>query len=81
MTSLMWASWGEHVECTRVLLEGGAQANQQDNVSGYEILQCLLVMCFLVGMWGCGKCSVSRTLCALEHAGHVEMHGVNLYGL
>ena len=40
------------MECIRVLLEGDAQANQQDKVSG----------------------------CALEHAGHVEMHDVHLYG-
>ena len=23
---------------------------------------------------------MSRVLCALEHVGHVEMHGVHLYG-
>ena len=41
-TSLMLASMGGHVECVRILLEGGAQANQQDRVSGYRLVQCLV---------------------------------------
>ena len=51
----MKASMRGHVECTRILLEGGAQANQQDKVSGYELAQCPLVMCFLVICVGCGS--------------------------
>ena len=33
LTALMVASYGGHVECVNLLLERGAQVNQQDNVS------------------------------------------------
>ena len=42
VTSLMWASGRGHVECIKMLLEGGAQANQQDKVIGYRLVQCLV---------------------------------------
>ena len=32
-TALMWASGRGHVECVKVLLDKGAQANQRDKVS------------------------------------------------
>ena len=38
----MCASLGGHVECIRILLEGGAQVNQQDKVSDYRPVQCLV---------------------------------------
>ena len=53
-TSLMWASKGGHVECVKMLLEGGAQANQQKNVSGYRLVQCLVgdvYPCDMCGLW------------------------------
>ena len=44
-TSLMLASREGHVECMKALLEAGAQANLQNEVSGYtDVVQCLLVM-------------------------------------
>ena len=54
-TSLMWASLGGHVECIKMLLEGGAQANQQNKVSGYRLVHVLLVMCIFVICVGCGS--------------------------
>ena len=44
-TSLILASGGGYVECIRTLLEAGAQANQQDMVSCYNFMQCLIVVC------------------------------------
>ena len=38
----MRASDEGHVECIKILLEGGAQANQQNKVSGYRLVQCLV---------------------------------------
>ena len=38
----MLASESGHVKCIKMLLEGGAQANQQDKVSGYRLVQCLV---------------------------------------
>ena len=49
----MWASGEGHVECIMILLEGGAQANQQDKVSGYRLVQ--LVMCILVICMDCSS--------------------------
>ena len=43
--SLMLALGRGHAKCVRILLEGGAQANQQNKVSGYRPLYCLLVIC------------------------------------
>ena len=54
LTSLMWASDKGHVECVKMLLEGGAQANQQNNVSGYRLVQCLVgdvYLCDMCGLW------------------------------
>ena len=51
-TSLMWASQWGHVECIKMLLEGSAQANQQDNVSGYRLVQCLVGDVYPCGMCG-----------------------------
>ena len=45
--------WGR-VECIKMLLEGGAQANQQSNVSGYRLVQCLVgdvYRCDMCGLW------------------------------
>ena len=53
-TSLMEASRRGHVECVKMLLEGGAQANQQDNVSGYRLVQCFVgdvYPCDMCGLW------------------------------
>ena len=53
-TSLMVASGGGRVECIKMLLEGGAQANQQNNVSGYRLVQCLvgdMYPCDMCGLW------------------------------
>ena len=51
----MLASLGGHVECVKMLLEGGAQANQQDKkVSGYRLVQCLVgdvYPCDICGLW------------------------------
>ena len=47
------SEWG-HVECIKMLLEGGAQANQQDIVSGYRPVQCLVsdvYPCDMCGLW------------------------------
>ena len=38
----MCASREGHVECVKMLLEAGAQANQQNNVSGYRLVQCFV---------------------------------------
>ena len=51
----MRASQEGHVKCIKMLLEGGAQANQQDKVSGYRLVHVLLVMCILVICVGCGS--------------------------
>ena len=48
----MKASWEGHVECIRILLEGGAQANQQNKVSGYRVVQCLVGDVYLCDMCG-----------------------------
>ena len=49
-TALILAS--RHVECMRILLERGAQANTQDKVSSSRPVQCLLLMYVLVVyMW------------------------------
>ena len=53
-TSLILASERGHVECIKMLLESGAQANQQDNVSGYRLVQCLVgdvYPCDMCGLW------------------------------
>ena len=53
-SSLMRASYKGHVECIRILLEGGAQANQHDKVSGYRLVQCLagdVYPCDMCGLW------------------------------
>ena len=34
-----------------MLLEGGAQANQQGKVSGYKLVQCLVDPCDMCGLW------------------------------
>ena len=50
----MRASVGGHVECIKMLLEGGAQANHQDKVSGYRLVQCLVgdvYLCDMCGLW------------------------------
>ena len=51
-TALMFASMEGKVECMRILLERGAQADTQDNVSSSRPVQCLLLMYVLVVyMW------------------------------
>ena len=51
-TALIWASVKRKVECMRILLERGAQANTQDKVSSFRPVQCLLLMYVLVVyMW------------------------------
>ena len=51
-TALMLASMVGKVECMRILLECGAQANTQDVVSSSRPVQCLLLMYVLVvDMW------------------------------
>ena len=51
-TALMEASMKGKVECMRILLERGAQANTQDAVSSSRPVQCLLLMYVLVVcMW------------------------------
>ena len=51
-TALMWASREGNVECMRILLERGAQANTQSKVSSSRPVQCLLLMYVLVVyMW------------------------------
>ena len=51
-TALMLASMVGEVECMRILLERGAQAYTQDNVSSSRPVQCLLLMYVLVVyMW------------------------------
>ena len=47
-TALMYASVKGKVECMRILLERGAQANMQDKVSSSRPVQCLLLMYVLV---------------------------------
>ena len=50
----MWASGGGSVKCVKMLLEGGAQANQQNIVSGYRLVQCLVgdvYPCDMCGLW------------------------------
>ena len=50
----MVSSGEGHVECVKMLLEGGAQANQQSNVSGYRLVQCLVgdvYPCDMCGLW------------------------------
>ena len=37
------------MECIKMLLEGSAQANQQDNVSVYRLVQCLVGDVICVG--------------------------------
>ena len=50
--ALMYASREGKVECMRILLERGAQANAQDKVSSSRPVQCLLLMYVLVVyMW------------------------------
>ena len=44
----MRASRYGHVECVKILLEWGAQANSQNKVSSTMPVQCLLVICVLV---------------------------------
>ena len=44
----MMASWYGHVECVKILLERGAQANSQDKVSRSRPVECLLLICVLV---------------------------------
>ena len=49
-TSLMYASTEGHVECVKMLLEGGAQVK----VSGYRLVQCLVgdvYPCDMCGLW------------------------------
>ena len=36
------------MECVKILLERGAQANTQNKVSSSRAVQCLLVICVLV---------------------------------
>ena len=43
----MWASENGHVECVKILLERGAQANTQTKVSSSKPVQCLLLICVL----------------------------------
>ena len=51
-TALMLASIEGKVECMRILLERGAQANTQAKVSSSRPVQCLLLMYVLVVyMW------------------------------
>ena len=50
---LMLASRDGKVECMRILLERGAQANTQDKVSSSRPVQCLLLMYVLVICVGC----------------------------
>ena len=51
-TALMYTSMERKVECMRILLESGAQANTQDKVSSSRPVQCLLLMYVLVVyMW------------------------------
>ena len=51
-TALMLASMVGEVECMRILLERGAQANTQSEVSSSRPVQCLLLMYVLVVyMW------------------------------
>ena len=53
-TSLMWASREGHVECVKILIEGGAQVNQQNKVSSYRLVQCLVgdvYPCDMCGLW------------------------------
>ena len=51
-TALMCASSMGKVECMRILLEKGAQANTQAKVSSSRPVQCLLLMYVLVVyMW------------------------------
>ena len=51
-TALMYASMKGKVECMRILLERGAQANTQSMVSSSRPVQCLLLMYVLVvDMW------------------------------
>ena len=51
-TALMLASMKGKVECRRILLEWGAQANTQNKVSSSRPVQCLLLMYVLVVyMW------------------------------
>ena len=47
-TALMKASVYGHVECVKILLERGAQANTQNKVSSSRPVQCLLLICVLV---------------------------------
>ena len=52
LTALMYASMKGEVECMRILLERGAQANTQSKVSSIRPVQCLLLMYVLVVyMW------------------------------
>ena len=44
----MKASENGHVECVKILLERGAQANTQNKVSNSRPVQCLLLICVLV---------------------------------
>ena len=51
-TALMEASMNGHVECVKILLERGAQANTQNKVSSSRPVQCLLLMyVHVVYMW------------------------------
>ena len=52
LTALMLASREGKVECMRILLERGVQANTQNKVSSSRPVQCLLLMYVLVVyMW------------------------------
>ena len=52
LTALMRASMEGKVECMRILLEKGAQADTQNKVSSSWPVQCLLLMYVLVVyMW------------------------------
>ena len=53
-TALMWASMKGKVECMRILLERGAQADTQDNVSSSRPVQCLLLMYSMYLWFICG---------------------------
>ena len=44
----MEASWYGKVECVKILLERGAQADTQNKVSNSRPVQCLLLICVLV---------------------------------
>ena len=44
----MWASEIGRVECVKILLERGAQANTLHKVSSSRPVQCLLLICVLV---------------------------------